>query len=187
MVPRIRGTTVWHLKQNAASNSARSREFPYARTLQPGEKPQRCCSLPGRFSIKARVSAASFPAQWATALPGYAAPRLAGRAEILTTISTGTGAPIRLDGEFTRDEADQATYLRELVEIFDTNGVDSAFAFLFALDNFPHRPDGDPRDDLDLASPGIVKVLDNHLGDTYPDIPWEPKTAFTALADSYRA
>lgn len=99
----------------------------------------------------------------------------------------GTGAPIRLNGEFTRDEAGQATYLRELVEIFDTNGVDSAFAFLFALDNFPHRPDGDPRDDLDLASPGIVKVLDNHLGDTYPDIPWEPKTAFTALADSYRA
>ncbi|MGY5136656.1 hypothetical protein ACWGJW_30440, partial [Streptomyces nigrescens] len=100
---------------------------------------------------------------------------------------TGTGAPIRLDGEFTRDEAGQATYLRELVEIFDTNGVDSAFAFLFALDNFPHRPDGDPRDDLDLASPGIVKVLDNHLGDTYPDMPWEPKTAFTALAASYRA
>jgi hypothetical protein len=52
---------------------------------------------------------------------------------------------------------------------------------------FPHRPDGDPRDDLDLASPGIVKVLDNHHGDTYPDMPWEPKAAFTALADSYRA
>ncbi|MGA4950987.1 hypothetical protein [Streptomyces lydicamycinicus] len=112
---------------------------------------------------------------------------LGGRCMEIAEYDKGTGAPIRLNGEFTRDEAGQATYLRELVEIFDTNGVDSAFAFLFALDNFPHRPDGDPRDELDLASPGIVKVLDNHHGDTYPDMPWEPKTAFTALADSYRA
>jgi hypothetical protein len=97
-----------------------------------------------------------------------------------------TGAPIRLNGEYIRDETGQATYLRELLEIFDAGGVDSAFVFLFALDDFPHRPDGDPRDDLDLASPGIVKVLDNLHGDTYPDMPWEPKAAFTALADYYR-
>jgi hypothetical protein len=94
-----------------------------------------------------------------------------------------TGAPIRLDGEYVRDEAGQATYLRELLEIFDAGGVDSAFVFLLALDGFPHRPGGDPRDDLDLASPGIVKILDNRHGDTYPDLPWEPKAAFTALAD----
>jgi hypothetical protein len=97
-----------------------------------------------------------------------------------------TGAPIRLNGEYIRDETGQATYLRELLEIFDAGGVDSAFVFLFALDDFPHRPDGDPRDDLDLASPGIVKVLDNLHGDTYPDMPWEPKAAFTPLADYYR-
>jgi len=42
----------------------------------------------------------------------------------------------------------------------------------------PHRPDGDPRDDLDLASYGIVKVLEN--GRT------EPKAAFAALASHYR-
>ncbi|MPZ83213.1 MAG: hypothetical protein GEV28_23595 [Actinophytocola sp.] len=96
------------------------------------------------------------------------------------------GAPIRLTGKYVRDEAGQATYLRELLEIFDAGGVDSAFVFLFALDGFPHRPDGDPRDDLDLASPGIVKVLDHRHGDTYPDMPWEPKAAFTALADYYR-
>jgi hypothetical protein len=97
-----------------------------------------------------------------------------------------TGAPIRLDGQYVRDEAGQATYLRELLEIYDAAGVDSAFVFLLALDNFPHRPGGDPRDDLDLASPGIVKVLDSRYGDTYPDLPWEPKAAFTALADYYR-
>jgi hypothetical protein len=96
-----------------------------------------------------------------------------------------TGAPIRLDGEYIRDEIGQATYLRELLEIFDAGGVDSAFVFLLVLYGFPYRPDGDPRDDLDLASPGIVKVLDNRHGDTYSDVPWEPKAAFTALANYY--
>lgn len=98
-----------------------------------------------------------------------------------------TGAPIRLNGEHIRDEAGQAGYLRELLETFDAEGVDSTFVFLFALGNFPHRPDGDPRDDLDLASPGVVKVYEDRLGDTYPDMPWEPKAAFAALADYYWA
>lgn len=95
------------------------------------------------------------------------------------------GAPLRLTGEYQRDEAGQAAYLSELLEIFDSEGVDSTFVFLFALYNLPHRPDGDPRDDLDLASVGIVKVLDGHNGSTYPDMPWEPKAAFTAVADRY--
>ncbi|PXY24635.1 hypothetical protein [Prauserella muralis] len=97
-----------------------------------------------------------------------------------------SGEPARLDGEYVRDEQGQAAYLRELLEVFDAEGVDSAFAFLFALESFPHRPDGDPRDDLDLASPGIVRVLDDRCGDTYPGLPWEPKAAFTALAEHYR-
>ncbi|MFD7895130.1 hypothetical protein [Streptomyces sp. NPDC059743] len=113
---------------------------------------------------------------------------LGGRFMEIVEYDKNTGAPIRLNGEYARDEAGQATYLRELLEIFDACGVDSTFAFLFALGNFPHRPDGDPRDDLDLASPGIVRVLDgNRQGDTYPDMPWEPKAAFTVLADHYRA
>jgi hypothetical protein len=97
-----------------------------------------------------------------------------------------TGAPVRLNGEYARDEAGQATYLRELLEAFEAEGVDSAFVFIFALYDHPHRPHGDPRDDLDLASYGIVKVLDNSHGDTYPDMPWEPKAAFTALAEYYQ-
>jgi hypothetical protein len=96
------------------------------------------------------------------------------------------GAPVRLDGEYARDEAGQAAYLREVLEVFDTEGVDATFVFLFALDSLPHRPGGDPRDDLDLASPSIVRVLEGRHGDTYPDLPWEPKAAFAALADCYR-
>jgi hypothetical protein len=96
-----------------------------------------------------------------------------------------TDAPLRLNGQYQRDEAGQATYLGELLEIFDSEGVDSAFVHLFALYNLPHRPDGDPRDDLDLASPGIVKVLDGRNGGTYPDMPWEPKAAFATIAGRY--
>ncbi|MFH8370547.1 hypothetical protein [Streptomyces sp. NPDC018031] len=94
--------------------------------------------------------------------------------------------PVRLDGEYDRDEAGQATYVRELLEAFDAGGIDTAFVFTFALYDFPHRPDGDPRDDLDLASYGIVKVLEDGPGATYPDMPWEPKAAFSAVADCYR-
>jgi hypothetical protein len=96
-----------------------------------------------------------------------------------------TGAPLRLTGDYQRDEAGQAAYLSELLEIFDSEGLDSAFVFLFALYSHPHRPDGDPHDDLDLASLGIVKVFERRNGDTYPDMPWEPKAAFAAVADHY--
>lgn len=98
----------------------------------------------------------------------------------------GSGAPVRLNGRYERDEPGQARYVRELLEVFDAAGVDSAFVFLFALHGFPHRPNGDPRDDLDLASYGIVRILEDRNGDTYPDLPWEPKAAFAALSEHYR-
>jgi hypothetical protein len=97
-----------------------------------------------------------------------------------------TGAPVRLDGEYVRDEQGQATYLRELLEVFQAEGVDSTFVFTFALHGYSHRPDEDPREDLDLASYGIVKVLDDRHGEAYPDMAWEPKAAFRLLADHYR-
>ncbi|MFB7653419.1 MULTISPECIES: hypothetical protein [unclassified Streptomyces] len=97
-----------------------------------------------------------------------------------------TKAPVRLNGVYERDEAGQAAYLSELLEIFETEGVDSAFVFLFALTGYPHRPDGDPRDDLDRAGLGIVKLLEGRRGHTYPDMEWEPKAAFAAVAERYR-
>ncbi|WP_280412900.1 hypothetical protein [Nocardia asiatica] len=96
-----------------------------------------------------------------------------------------THGPVRLDGAYARDEGGQAAYLRELLEVFDAEGVDSAFVFVLALYDHVHRPGGDPRDDLDLASYSIVKVLEGRHGDTYPDLPWEPKAAFGAVADYY--
>ncbi|GGK81725.1 hypothetical protein Ppa06_48260 [Planomonospora parontospora subsp. parontospora] len=97
-----------------------------------------------------------------------------------------TRAPVRLNGEYARDEAGQAAYLCELLEVFDAGGVDGAFVFTFALHDHPYRPGGDPREDLDLASYGIVKVYEDRLGAAYPGLPWEPKAAFAALAAYYR-
>ncbi len=94
--------------------------------------------------------------------------------------------PLHLDGVYERDETEQVRYLRELLEIYEGEGVDSAFVCTFENTQLPHRPGGDPRDDLDIGSYGIVKVLDGGRGETYPDMPWEPKAAFAALADLYR-
>jgi hypothetical protein len=80
-------------------------------------------------------------------------------------------APVRLKGDYERDEPGQAQYLRENLAEFEAAGVDSAFVFTFAL--FDHTGD------LDLASYGIVRAFD--------DGHWEPKAAFTAVADAYRS
>src|SRR4029450_2730835 len=36
------------------------------------------------------------------------------------------GCPVRLKGEYVRDEDEQATYLRELLDVFDAEDVDAA-------------------------------------------------------------
>jgi hypothetical protein len=92
--------------------------------------------------------------------------------------------PVRLKGDYIRDEQAQGTYLRELLDIFTAEAVDAAFVCTFVCYGMPHR--SNPREDFDMASWGVVKVLENRSGDTYPDMPWEPKAAFTALADFYR-
>jgi hypothetical protein len=92
--------------------------------------------------------------------------------------------PVRLNGEYVRDEDEQATYLREVLDVFEAEGVDNAFVNTFARYDLPHK--SDPHQDFDMASFGVVKVLDGGArGRRYPDMPWEPKTAFTTLADWY--
>src|SRR5690606_35270117 len=92
--------------------------------------------------------------------------------------------PIALNGSYIRDEAGQAAYVREMLEIFDEAGAEGAFIYLFALEPYPHRPD-DPQRDLDLASLSMVKVLENGRGERYPDMAWEPKAVFDAVAEYY--
>ena len=70
--------------------------------------------------------------------------------------------PPRLTEDLVRDEEGQATYLREVLATLEDAGVDGAFWFTFAGYERPHR--ADPRHDLDLASFGLVKVLDGPTG-----------------------
>lgn len=92
--------------------------------------------------------------------------------------------PPALDGDFRRDEDEQVRYLRELLDVFDSEDVDSAFWFTFAGYALPHR-EHDPRHDLDVASYGLVACLEDGHGRSYPDLAWEPKRAFAAVADAY--
>jgi hypothetical protein len=109
-----------------------------------------------------------------------------GGSELDLVVWGDNGRPARLKGELVRDEDEQATYLREVLEVFTAEGVDNAFVNTFARYDLPHR--SDPQTDFDMASFGVVKVLDGHSGahgHRYLDMPWEPKAAFDTLADCY--
>lgn len=96
------------------------------------------------------------------------------------------GRPQRLKAPLLRDEAEQATYLREVLDVFASEGVDAAFVYTFARYDLPRR--SAPHTDLDVVSCGIVAVLDGEAGrreGRYPDLPWEPKAAFDAVAAHY--
>jgi hypothetical protein len=89
-----------------------------------------------------------------------------------------------LTGDYERDEAEQVRYLHELSAEFDAAGFEGAFWFSFAGYTLPHR--GEPKRDLDMGSYGLVAVYDDgRHGTTYPDMTWEPKLSFHALAALY--
>ena len=89
--------------------------------------------------------------------------------------------PPRLDGDYARDEAEQVRYMQELHAIFSAERVDLAFWFTFAGYGLVHRP-GQPRLDLDMASYGVVKMLETGPPAGHEGLGWEPKAAFGALA-----
>ncbi|MFZ0926607.1 MAG: hypothetical protein WCE82_10190 [Halobacteriota archaeon] len=77
--------------------------------------------------------------------------------------------------------------LRELIEtlgILDAAGVDGAFVFTFAFPIYTY--DKDPRYDLDIVSISLVKSYGGgKRGTTYPDMLWEPKELFRAVAEYF--
>ncbi|TMR09237.1 hypothetical protein ETD86_44410 [Nonomuraea turkmeniaca] len=92
----------------------------------------------------------------------------------------------RLAATVVRDEEEQAVYVRELLEIYDEEGMDTAFINTFARRDLPTS--SEPERDFDTASFGIVKILEHgRTGTTYPGLPWEPKAAFHTLAEYGRA
>jgi hypothetical protein len=92
--------------------------------------------------------------------------------------------PPVIPGTYERDEEEQVRYLHDMLAVYETEDIDSAFWFTFAGFEQPRHPT-DPHRDLDLASYGVVAVLEHERGTTYPDMAWEPKQVFGALAASY--
>lgn len=83
-----------------------------------------------------------------------------------------------------RNEQLQAQLIRYQLQLLYTAGVDGAFVHTFVTPIMTHGHD--PRHDLDTDSFSIVKSYPpGEHGATYPDMTWEPKEAFHAIADYY--
>lgn len=89
----------------------------------------------------------------------------------------------QLSGNYVRDEALQARELTDMLTILETAGIDSTFVFTFVSPVLTYNEN--PKFDLDMASYSLVKSYAGEQGTTYPDMTWEPKEAFYAVADYY--
>ncbi|AGZ43329.1 hypothetical protein [Actinoplanes friuliensis] len=79
--------------------------------------------------------------------------------------------PLGLKAPYVRDEHEQATYLHDSLDVFEAEGVDTAFWCTFACYNLP--------DEYDVASYGLVRVTKDHQ--------WTTKESFEALSRRFRA
>ncbi len=78
----------------------------------------------------------------------------------------------------------QARKLVEQLEVLDAAAVDGAFVSQFESQINPYEEE--PRYDLDMASSTLVKYYEGgRRGTTYPDMPWDPKESFRAVAAYY--
>ena len=88
------------------------------------------------------------------------------------------------DGNHVRDEGLQARELLDQLNVLDKAGVYGAFISVFVSQIHPH--DENPRYDLDMGSMSLVKTYSRgRHGATYPDMNWEPKESFQAVADYF--
>jgi hypothetical protein len=100
--------------------------------------------------------------------------------------------PPQLKGEYVYDQTTQARELSELLRINDEAGVDSTFVFTFVEPGAGLTDDRERqlaralKFDLDIVRYSLVKsFLDGRRGTLYPDMPWEPKESFRAVAEYY--
>ncbi len=107
------------------------------------------------------------------------------RSQFLHTLPVlGRFVKPHLNGEPVRDEDWQARKIVEPLGILDDAGVHGAFVSQFLSQNSPY--DSNPRYDLDMASFSLVKSYSGGThGAIYPDMPWEPKESFKAVAEYY--
>ncbi|WP_181764518.1 abortive phage infection protein [Streptomyces albidus (ex Kaewkla and Franco 2022)] len=83
-------------------------------------------------------------------------------------------------GALVRSERTQATYLCDLLDVFESMNLYAALTYNFVTPDAPHRIK--PRYDLDMASYSIVKPVWRTHEKPTSGWHWEPKEAFHALA-----
>jgi hypothetical protein len=86
-------------------------------------------------------------------------------------------------GNYVRDEGLQARELTDQLGVLEHAGVNGTFVMTFVSPTAPYHDN--PRYDLDMNSYSLVKSYVDKHGTTYPDMVWEPKEAFKAVADYY--
>jgi hypothetical protein len=87
-------------------------------------------------------------------------------------------------GNYVRDEGMQARELTDQLGVLDRVGVNGTFIMTFLSPTAPYNDN--PRYDLDMNSYSLVKsYAGGRHGTTYPEMPWEPKESFKAVADYY--
>ncbi len=99
--------------------------------------------------------------------------------------------PPQLNGDYVYDQGIQARELSDQLRILDEVGVNGTFVFTFV------QPGPDIQDvaimeilkgltfDPDIVSYSLVKSYTDRHGTTYPNMPWEIKESFKAVADYY--
>ena len=100
--------------------------------------------------------------------------------------------PPRLKGPYVYDQTAQANELSALLRCNDEAGAFGTFVFTF-IETGAGLPEGNAEEilrsidfDPDLPRYAIVKTYpDKRRGRTYPNMPWEPKESFRAVADFY--
>ena len=95
----------------------------------------------------------------------------------------GQSVRLELNGDSVRDEALQAREIVETLAVLDAVGVDGAFVQTFVEPFMTYSEH--PKYDLDMGGFGLVKSYAGQHGTTYPDMPWEPKESFRAVADYF--
>lgn len=101
---------------------------------------------------------------------------------------TADGMRLTLTGDPVRSEAAQATYLDELIDMFEAENLHGAYVFEFVEPLYPHS--AEPSSDLDMASFGIVRnrISADPPGDFLTaGVRWVPKAAFHRIARRFAA
>jgi hypothetical protein len=99
--------------------------------------------------------------------------------------------PPQLTGDYVYDQRAQAREVADLLRVNDEVGVNATFVFTFVepgagLDAAQRRMLPELTFDLDLPRYSLVRTfVDGRRGTTYPEMPWEPKESFRAVADFY--